>query len=131
MSERRTEFGFTLIELMVVVAILGLLAAIVGPDLWSRQQAAQLSKARVDVNQIYDAAMSFRLKKNRWPRSLEELIAGRPPEIHGYKNVPKDPWGNPYAIAFGEDEYDWHIVSHGPDGVEGGEDDIKSNERDG
>ena len=108
-----------------------MLAVIVVPNFFDQQRTAELQKARMDVTRIYDAAVSFRLKKNRWPRDLEELIAGRPPEIQGFKNVPKDPWGQPYVIEPGEEHYDWAVKSLGPDGAEGGDDDIKSNEKDG
>jgi general secretion pathway protein G len=116
---------------MVVIAIIGLLAAMIIPNLMDNHERARRQTAVADVSQIHGAAMSFRLKKGRWPDTLEELIAGRPPEIPGYKSVPKDPWGSPYRIEPGGELHEWAVLSDGPDREEGGIDDISSNSKDG
>jgi general secretion pathway protein G len=123
-----TQAGFTLIEVMVVVVIIGLMATIVAKHALDSAEYARVTKAGVDVSQIYDAATLFKLKKGRWPDSIEELIAGRPPSLRGYKSVPRDPWGSIYRSQAGDTALEWEVYSYGPDLVEGGEDDISSND---
>jgi len=97
LDKRKNRAGFTLLEVMVVVVIIGLLATIVAPQLIGHHDDARVTKAAVDVSQIYDAAVMFKMKKGRWPDSIEEMIDGRPPSLRGYKTVPRDPWDNTFA----------------------------------
>jgi general secretion pathway protein G len=127
LDKRKNRAGFTLLEVMVVVVIIGLLATIVAPQLIGHHDDARVTKAVVDVSQIYDAAVMFKMKKGRWPDSIEEMIDGRPPSLRGYKTVPRDPWDNIYRAKAGETPLEWEVFSYGPDGEEGGDDDISSN----
>lgn len=126
MAKRTNQTGFTLIEVMAVVVIIGLMATIVAKNVLASAEQARLTKASVDVAQIHDAAVMFKLKQGRWPDSIEELIAGKPPSLRGYKGVPRDPWDNIYRCQPGETSLEWEVFSYGPDLVEGGEDDIWS-----
>ena len=130
MDQRRRTAGFTLIEVMVVIVIIGLMATMVLRNSLGNEEFARRKTATADVSQIYSAAMSFRLKNSRWPNDIKELIDGRPPEILGYRSVPKDPWGNPYRVEPGEESFEWAVVSDGPDREEGSDDDISSNSKD-
>lgn len=127
---RRRRGGFTLIEIMVVVAILGLLVMIVGPQVLGSKAEADKKAAIADVARIYDAVQQFMLRNNNRIPTMEELIT---PDDTGYAYLPNqeeppvDPWGNEYEIR--TDPNFSHIpivVCWGPDGQQDTEDDITS-----
>lgn len=122
--------GFTLIEIMVVVVILGILSALIVPNVIGRPDEARVAAARLGVQQIGNALEYYRLDNGFYPstdQGLEALVnqpSGFPeprkwnPE--GYlKNVPEDPWGEPY-LYFSEDR-SIDVYSFGADRQEGGE----------
>ena len=124
--------GFTLIEIMVVIVILGLLAALVVPKLVGRTEEAKKTQARVQIKSIQQALELFKLDNGFYPatdQGLEALVrqpeGGRVPENYrkgGYiERVPKDPWGNPYVYSSPGQRGDFDISSYGADGVQGGE----------
>ncbi len=120
------QAGFTLIEIMVVIVILGLLATLVVPNVLSMGEEAKVTKAQTDVKAIYDAASMFKLKNGKIP-SLEELTT---PDEKGHSYLDdnieaKDPWGNDYFIREGE-KNKFEVLSLGPDKSEGTDDDISS-----
>jgi general secretion pathway protein G len=128
----RDRAGFTLIEIMVVIVILGLLAALVVPKLIGRTEEAKKTQARVQIKHIQQALELFKLDNGFFPgtdQGLEALVrlpeAGRVPKNYrkgGYMDrVPKDPWGNPYVYVAPGTHGDYDISSHGADGVAGGE----------
>lgn len=130
---RRSRSGFTLIEIMVVVIVLGILAAIVIPNLAGKTDEARVAKAKSDISDLTGLVEAFRLDMRRYPTQEEGLDVLRVPpnsedadKWHGpylRKDVPKDPWGQPYIYsspaANGVDEYG--IESLGRDKVVGGE----------
>ena len=123
--------GFTLIEIMVVVVIIGLLATLVGPHVFGQARAAEREIALAKCTQ-YHGAVSIWLMKTRArhvPRSLEELetplFLGEP----NYLRVQQDPWGGAYRVE-SEGGRKCRICSDGPDGVEGNGDDICFEPRD-
>ena len=129
---RRRSSGFTLIELMVVMAILGLLATVVVVNILPSQDKAMREKARTDVALIEQALEMFRLDMARYPTTEEGLEALRdaPPGLAdparyrsgGYlKRLPDDPWGNPYQYAAPGLNGAVDVYSLGADGREGGE----------
>jgi len=129
-SNHRTEAGFTLIEIMVVVFILGLLVTMVAPRIVGRTDEARRVKAAADVKGIEEALHLYKLDSGFYPttdQGLQALVtlpeSGNIPHRwnpDGYlEAVPFDPWGNPYAFLSDGDTYD--IRSYGADGVEGGE----------
>jgi general secretion pathway protein G len=120
--------GFTLIELMIVVVILGLLATIVMPKILSRPEQARRVKAKVDVRSIQSALAYFKTDTGRFPttsQGLDALVAN--PGVQGYnadgylERVPVDPWGNRYVyISPGINSKDYDLLSYGKDGEPGG-----------
>ncbi len=121
--------GFTLIELMIVIVILGLLAGLVAPRLIGRIGGAKQGTAQAQIEMLATACDTFRLDMGRFPTSLEELIAnpGEGKKWDGpylrKSEIPLDPWGNAYEYrAPGEGGRDYDIISYGADKTEGGDD---------
>jgi general secretion pathway protein G len=122
--------GFTLIELMIVVVILGLLATMVMPKILSKPDQARRTKAMVDIRSIQSALAMFKTDTGRFPTTAEGLQAlVTNPGIAGYdkdgylERVPTDPWGNGYIyISPGLRSKDYDLTSLGKDGEQGGAD---------
>jgi general secretion pathway protein G len=119
---RSAEHGFTLVELMVVIVIIGLLATIVVINVMPAQDTARVKKAAADIALLEQAAEMYRLGKLDYPtgdQGLQALVS------EGYvKRLPDDPWGNPYRYAApGGEGRAFDIYSYGADGREGGEGD--------
>jgi general secretion pathway protein G len=134
--------GFTLIELMIVVVILGLLATVVMPKVLDKPEQARRTKAKVDIRSIQTALAMFKTDTGRFPTTSEGLQAlVTNPGIRGYgkegylERVPLDPWGNKYIyISPGVHSKDYDLLSYGKDGEPGGTDnnaDIESWNLDG
>lgn len=129
---RRSEAGFTLVEVMVVVVIIGLLATVVLINVLPARDRAMREKARADIAVLEQAVESYRLDNFTFPRSedgLRALVAApaslnRPDRYRegGYiRRLPDDPWGNPYRYANPGKHGPFDIYSLGADGREGGE----------
>jgi general secretion pathway protein G len=120
---RTPQGGFTLIEVMVVVAIIGLLATFVAQNVTRDHDDAKVAKARTDVRTLRDAAIVFRTKHAHWP-TLHELTD---PDEQGWAavEISADPWQHDYVLHAGNRPGDFTVLSVGPDGLEGTEDDIK------
>ncbi|QDV07138.1 Type II secretion system protein G precursor [Planctomycetes bacterium Poly30] len=119
---QRSQAGFSLAELMVVIVIIGLLATVVAPKLFDRLGSAQVSAAKQDMIAILDEVNMFRLNNGEMPSSIEELTRE---DDKGRKYldtdvVPKDPWGNEYILEE-DDNGDPVIWCYGADGTQGGE----------
>ena len=126
----RQARGFTLIEILVVVVIIGILGAIIVPNLLSRPDQARITAAQTDLRQLGTALDMYRLDNYQYPSTEQGLdaLVQRPsgfPEPKnwnpdGYiKTLPADPWGSPYVYE--RRSSDFTIFSLGADGVEGGE----------
>ena len=121
---RPAEAGFTLVEIMVVVVILGLLATLVVQNVIGAGDTAREKKAMADVRAIADAVRMYRVNNGKLPDSLEVLTQsdrGRPL----LEELPKDPWDHDYMLRDG-DRGEWEVISMGPDGSDNTEDDISS-----
>lgn len=125
------QTGFTLIEVMVVVVILGILAAIVVPRVMDRPAEAQAVKARQDIRALESALNLYKLDNFVYPNTdqgLEALVTkpSTTPEPRNWKQyiprLPKDPWGNDYQYLAPGVQGDIDIFSFGADGQLGGED---------
>ena len=139
---RNARQGFTLLEVIVVVFILSILAAIVAPRIIGRTDDARIAEAKVQIRNFETAIKLFKMDSGFYPdtqQGLEALIekpsSGRVPARYregGYleqKKIPLDPWNNPYVYVSPGLHGDFDIMSYGADGKEGGEGvnaDIKS-----
>jgi general secretion pathway protein G len=116
--------GFTLIEIMVVVVIIGLLAAFVAPSLISNVDDAQINRARQDIRTIENALELYRLHNHRYPTNdegLAALIGNDSQRAYLRGGVPRDPWNNPYQYRNPGQHGDYDVFSFGADGRDGGE----------
>ena len=122
--------GFTLIELLVVLVIIGVLAALVVPNVLDRAEDARVTAARTDVNNLMQALKLYRLDNQRYPTSEQGLQAllQRPttgPAAPNWKpyveKLPKDPWGQPYQYLNPGVKGEIDVFSLGADGQPGGE----------
>ena len=130
----RNNKGFTLIELMVVVLILGILAAIIAPRIIGRTDDARVTEAKVQIKNLETALKLYKLDTGTYPTTeqgldalIEKPATGVIPKKWregGYlevKKIPSDPWGNPYFYISPGLHGDCDIVSYGADGIRGGE----------
>jgi len=131
MNAKSGNSGFTLLEVMVVVVILGILATLVVPKIISRPDEARVMAARQDIASIMQALKLYRLDNQRYPtteQGLQALVskptAGPVPsnwKQGGYlERLPKDPWGNPYQSLNPGLHGEIDILSFGADGAPGG-----------
>lgn len=118
---QRWQRGFTLVEILVVIAIIGLLAVIIAPNLMGHLHDSERKKAQVDLQALNDAAQVFHIKNHRWP-TLRELAV---PDVDGHAAISyhRDPWDHDYVLR-GEGSGPLVLLSPGPDGIEGTEDDV-------
>jgi general secretion pathway protein G len=126
---RPTERGFTLLEIMVVVVIIGLLAAIVVPNFIGNIDTAAINRARQDIRGVETALDLYRLDNFRYPSTedgLEALVSNpgedAAPNWKPYlRRIPMDPWNNPYQYAYPGQRSNYDVFTYGADGREGGE----------
>ena len=139
MYNNNLKKGFTLIEIMLVVIIIGIIGAMVFPRLTGHAREARITQARTQIEGFRSALQMYEMHNDRFPTTEQGLSAlvtepstNPPPNWRGpyIETIPDDPWGNPYQYRSpGQDGRDYEIVSYGPDGIEGTDDDIKSWER--
>lgn len=126
--------GFTLIEIMVVIVILALLAALIGPKIIGRSDDAKLTDAKLQIRNLETALKLYKLDNGVYPtteQGLQSLItkptAGQIPKNYrqeGYlesKSLPRDPWGTDFVYLSPGEHGDYDLCSFGSDGVKGGE----------
>ncbi|MFH1870751.1 MAG: type II secretion system major pseudopilin GspG [Pseudomonadota bacterium] len=120
--------GFTLLELLVVMVIIGLLASFVGPRLFAQIGKSETKVARAQLDALEKALDQYRLDVGRYPSSEQGLVAlmEQPSGLARWsgpylkKTVPQDPWGHPYVYKSPGDHGEFDLMSHGKDGQPGG-----------
>ncbi len=129
-KRNRRRAGVTLIEMLVVVTIIGLFVALVGPSLWKKTDAAKVTAARTQMMNFMTALGTYKLDTGGFPTTEQGLSAlrvrsGDNPQWAGPympQDIPKDPWGHEYVYKFpGEHGDEPEITSYGQDGQPGGE----------
>jgi general secretion pathway protein G len=131
----KKQSGFSLLEVMVVLVIIGMILSIVAPNIMGQQEEAALDKAGLDIQQLEDAMNMYKLKNKKYPtteQGLEALVTKttidpvprRFPEGGFISKLPEDPWGNPYQLVSPGEMGKIDIFSMGPDGEVGTDDDI-------
>lgn len=124
---RRTD-GFTLLELLVVMVIIGLLASFVGPRYFSQIGKSEVKTAKAQMDALEKALDQYRLDVGKYPSTEQGLVAliSRPSNEAKWdgpylkKGVPADPWGRPYGYKFPGEHNDFDLWSFGRDGQPGG-----------
>ncbi len=128
--QRQSQNGFTLIELMVVLVIIGVLAALIVPNVLNRADDARITAARTDVNNLMQALKLYRLDNQRYPSAEQGLSAlvtqptvePLPTQWKTYVDkLPNDPWGRPYQFLNPGIKGEVDVLSFGADGQAGGD----------
>ena len=120
--------GFTLLELLVVIVIIGLLAGYVAPRYFSQVGKSEVQVAKAQIEAIEKALDQYRLDVRRYPTAEEGLqaLTAKPANVSGWsgpylkKAVPADPWGRPYVYKVPGDKGEFTVISYGRDGKAGG-----------
>ncbi|MFT7008495.1 MAG: general secretion pathway protein G [Colwellia sp.] len=125
MKSKKFNKGFTMIELLIVMVILGLLASLVAPKFFNKLKTAERGIAATQMSAFETALDTYRLDMGIYPKNLEDLRTGTESRWDGPylpKAIPLDPWGNPYVyISPGTDGKPYELKSFAADGKEGGE----------
>lgn len=123
--KRRRNHGFSILELMVVVLIMGILAAIVTRNVLQNVDKAKVTKTRIHISQLKDAINQYKLDTNIYPDYLEDLVI-QPANVAGWTEpyieaIPLDGWGNEFVYFPPErGSRNFEIISYGADGEQGG-----------
>jgi len=123
----KKQAGFTLVEVMVTMVIIGLLAAVVFINVRPAQDKGLLTKTKVDISTLSQALEMYRLDANVYPENLEFLVDPSGGDATGVRqegyirSLPDDPWGRPYNYVYPGENDAYDIWSWGADGQEGGE----------
>jgi general secretion pathway protein G len=122
-QRRRRRGGFTLIEILLVVAIIAMLASLVAVNIPKYIQSSRISAARGQISNFDTGINAYLLEHGKYPPTLEALTAGDEPVM---ASLPADPWQNPYKYAYPgrHPPFKYDISSYGPDGVESTDDDL-------
>lgn len=121
------KHSFSLIEMIVVIAIMALVAGIAAANIYDHMRKARVKAAMIQIESLDESVVAFNMDTGKWPKSLNGLVANdgvknwKGPYLKKGKKVPKDPWGNDYVYTAPGQNADVDIVSYGEDGAPGGE----------
>ena len=126
-KNRRFSAGFTLVELLVVLAILGMIAAFAAPRVFKYLGSAKMDAAKIQIESLSSGLDLYRLEVGSYPASMSALVE-KPAGVDKWngpylkkRSLPKDPWGKDYLYRFPAEDGSYELSSFGADGVEGGE----------
>ena len=131
-TRRRLRRAFTLVEMLLVVTIIGILAALVIPKIVGRSEQARVTAAHADIASIKTALDAFEVDNGFYPKSLQDLLTqpNNTPNWHGpyLDKIPQDPWGHNYIYTYPgrHNAGSFDLLSVGPDGKQGTSDDINN-----
>ena len=115
--------GFTLIEILVVVIIIGFIASLIAPNIMGRFERSKEEIAKAQVDMLSSGVMSFKVDMNRYPANLGELIQSKEPKWRGpylsKQKLPKDPWDRDYVFKAPGEHGAFDLYSLGADGILG------------
>lgn len=117
--------GFSLVELLIVMVILGLLASLVAPQMFGKVASSKIQTAKTQMELLSTALDMYKLDVGTYPSELAALLKSEKKNWQGPylpKEVPNDPWGNPYYFKFPGENAEYDLVSFGSDGKAGGVD---------
>ena len=128
---RGLERGMTLVEVMVVVVIISLVAGVVGVTVFGQLTRAQRNVAYTQIKELSNALGLYKLSNRHFPSTgegLQALTVSKGSEQPVMTSIPKDPWGNDYVYVYPgtNNPASFDIMSYGPDGVQGGGDDVNN-----
>ena len=124
-QRRRNRGGFTLIEILLVVAIIAMLASLVAVNIPKYIKSSRISAAKGQISNFDTAINAYLLEHGKYPPAFEALTAGDEPVM---ATLPIDPWQNPYKYVYPgrHPPFKYDISSYGPDGIENTDDDISN-----
>lgn len=129
-AEGKRDMGFTLIEILIVMVIIGLLAALVGPRMFGKVGKSKQKAAKAQISLFETALDTYRLDMGKYPTTDMglDVLRVKPDDSEKWdgpylpKEIPLDPWGHPYEYRSPSEHGDFEIVSYGADGNPGGDD---------